>query len=86
MGKIRYSGGRALGAFALLLALLSQALAAGSVAARERQDDWGVELIEGKSAGSARKARTAYDALMQMLEGSGLVPRTGSARRSGPSG
>lgn len=33
------------------------------------------ELIEGKRAGSVRKARTAYDALMQMLDGSGLVPR-----------
>ena len=33
------------------------------------------ELIEGKRAGSVHKARTAYDALMQMLDGSGLVPR-----------
>lgn len=33
------------------------------------------ELVEGKTAGSVDKARTAYDALMQMLEGSGLVPR-----------
>lgn len=33
------------------------------------------ELVEGKRAGPVRKARTAYDALMQMLEGSGLVPR-----------
>lgn len=33
------------------------------------------ELVEGKRAGAVHKARTAYDALMQMLEGSGLVPR-----------
>ncbi|WP_447756632.1 STN domain-containing protein [Sphingopyxis fribergensis] len=33
------------------------------------------ELVEGKRSGPVRKARTAYDALMQMLEGSGLVPR-----------
>ena len=33
------------------------------------------ELVEGKRASPVRKARTAYDALMQMLEGSGLVPR-----------
>lgn len=100
MGKTRHSGGRALRALALSLALLCQALVAAPVAARERQDDWGVtagqplaealrqfgkrngydvivaeELVEGKRAGPVRKARTAYDALMQMLEGSGLVPR-----------
>lgn len=33
------------------------------------------ELVEGKRAASVQKARTAYDALMQMLNGSGLVPR-----------
>ncbi|NIJ39307.1 hypothetical protein FHR22_004054 [Sphingopyxis panaciterrae] len=33
------------------------------------------ELIAGKRAGPVHNARTAYDALMQMLEGSGLVPR-----------
>jgi len=33
------------------------------------------ELVEGKRAGRVNKARTAYDALMQMLEGTGLVPR-----------
>lgn len=100
MGQTRYSGGRVLRALALSLALLCQALVAGPVAARERQDDWGVtagqplaealrqfgkrngydvivaeELVEGKRAGPVQKARTAYDALMQMLEGSGLVPR-----------
>ena len=33
------------------------------------------DLIAGKRAGSVHQARTSYDALMQMLEGSGLVPR-----------
>lgn len=33
------------------------------------------ELVEGKRAGPVQKARTAYEALMQMLGGSGLVPR-----------
>ncbi|MBJ7498653.1 MAG: STN domain-containing protein [Sphingopyxis sp.] len=32
-------------------------------------------LVEGKRAGPVQEARTAYEALMQMLEGSGLVPR-----------
>ena len=32
-------------------------------------------LVEGRRAGPVHKARTAYDALMQMLDGSGLVPR-----------
>jgi hypothetical protein len=100
MGHTRYSGGGALRALALSLALLLLALVAEPVASREQQDDWGVtagqpladalrqfgkrngydvivaeELIEGKRAGSVQKAQTAYDALMQMLDGSGLVPR-----------
>jgi len=33
------------------------------------------ELVEGKQAAPVQKARTAYEALMQMLGGSGLVPR-----------
>lgn len=33
------------------------------------------QLVEGKRAAAVQKARTAYDALMQMLDGSGLVPR-----------
>lgn len=99
MGHMRYSGGGALRALALSLALLFLVLVAEPAIARE-QDDWGVtagqpladalrqfgkrngydvivaeELIEGKRAGSVQKARTAYDALIQMLDGSGLVPR-----------
>lgn len=33
------------------------------------------ELVAGKRVAPVHKARAAYDALMQMLEGSGLVPR-----------
>lgn len=33
------------------------------------------ELVEGKRAAPVQKARTAHEALMQMLGGSGLVPR-----------
>src|SRR5690606_10034184 len=33
------------------------------------------ELVEGRQTAPVSGARTAYEALMQMLEGSGLVPR-----------
>lgn len=33
------------------------------------------ELVEGRQTAPVVKARTAYEALMQMLDGSGLVPR-----------
>ena len=100
MGRTNNSGGWALRALALSLALLLQALVTEPAAARGQQGDWGVtagqpladalrqfgkrhgydvivaeEFVEGKRTAPVGKARTAYEALMQMLEGSGLVPR-----------